>query len=1408
MTTRFFFSLSSPLGFAGAHTFDPARFFGFRARIHTHLMYRTPPNEQAEWGGTTYQPQSPSVSSIGNYPQQTLIGRQGPDGHQASGMNPSSQVPFTASYSNDLFNPTLRAPSVSSVPIFSLPEVHFPPNSRAYTQPHDTFSRVRAFHADVPPHFSRTSPIAFSSRPARPATAPPAPSSPLPFHNVASSSIPFFNPLSIQLPYFPHTSSLIPPPFVTPHVPGMPHQSHQPASNTLSYASQPSSALYNPPIQYVYCLPASSSPLSSSSHFPSHTSSKTLPSISHISLLNSKSDFHTWDEGVTSLLHHLGLLGHILGLSEPLDPSRPDRMPLPEPVLLASPTPAELTAFTRWWDDDNIAQHVLMARLGSTPRGLLPFSNITNRSARSIYSTLTHYYGLCSWSDGSELLNTLNASICTPGRVQEYVSKWRTGISRLRSARFPINVKILISNFVRGLPIAPAFNTLRTKLSSRISRAGEHDLGAFIAVTETALDLEATFRAAAQAQNPRSIPPTRPSVHVAASVSTPTPAAPPNNSSTIKPSTTNVVAPAVERINRSALHCSNCNRPGHISATCFQPGGGMEGQRGEYRGNKGKAVAMFAEMMEDAYNSCATLPPPEPELSYPLVDSEEDPNVPLAPLPVSSFLAPNPTIRRNYFAERDPDKFPMAFMSNSVEDFKSIAFLSLGGHFNSALDSGCTDHIIRHCEIFQNYDTSKAVSIGTANSGSLEALAGGDVSFRVPYHDRHGQVQQILFTLRNCLYAPDAPVNLISVGALNEQGLVVTFTPGASTELSLPPDDPDLPGFTFHATVIRRLSLLHCDFILPGDDLLKPSAFPAISFPDIVPSPSLWHRRFGHLGKDAMRAALTQDYVRGAVFQGPFSHENCIACIIGKSPQHSYAHNGRRASQIGELLHMDLCGPYPTQGPHGENHFYVILDDCLNVGFTFCLRKKSDAFVHYERTEAYIERSTGCKIKAVRVDGALELTAGKMGAHLTSWGIAIQKTAPYAHPQAGKIERYVRTIEEGGQTLLADSGLSMLFWCDAVLTSQYLRNRLSTSTLAANITPFEVLTRTKPDVSHLRVWGCQCFVAIPNELRDKAGFKRFEGIFVGYEEHRLGWRVRDLKGKYHFSRDVIFNEDLSGRLGVPRSLPLPTLPSSDPSGSSLSSHPTRDCVRTTAGRAYDDILKLKELRRVERDTRRKLASPEGRIGVAIADGGAGVDGDVDVDGGANVALAASVDLSPSAEAICGILSLQTSSSFPDAVDVETESLALTEPEIFWVFSLAAVAPSRPRVFDLTKAPSSYSEAIARSDAPAWRAAMAREEQSLRDMGAFEEVDLPPGQNTVGLIWVFANKTDANGVIISGKEKARVVAQGFSQRPGQFDETYAPVAKMASVWILIAWAAVQDLEIFQFDCKTAFLHAKL
>ena len=173
---------------------------------------------------------------------------------------------------------------------------------------------------------------------------------------------------------------------------------------------------------------------------------------------------------------------------------------------------------------------------------------------------------------------------------------------------------------------------------------------------------------------------------------------------------------------------------------------------------------------------------------------------------------------------------------------------------------------------------------------------------------------------------------------------------------------------------------------------------------------------------EATREALTKDYATGVHFTGPFTAVHCIACIVSKSPQHPYAHNGKRSSKAGELLHMDLCGLYPVQTPDGKRHFFVILDDYTNFGFIHLLRLRSEAHPSFCQTEARLFRSQGVKVVAVWLDGALELTKGSLGDHFAKAGIAVQKTMPYAHQQNGKIERYVRTIEEGGQTLAHTAG--------------------------------------------------------------------------------------------------------------------------------------------------------------------------------------------------------------------------------------------------------------------------------------------------------------------------------------------------------------------------------------------------
>ena len=117
---------------------------------------------------------------------------------------------------------------------------------------------------------------------------------------------------------------------------------------------------------------------------------------------------------------------------------------------LVPPSPQDLVDLNHWWDDDNVAQHVLVSHLGNIPRGLLPLPNLIIRTALSIYRMLSQYYGMCSFADCTELMNSLHNTPCTTGQVQEYMSRWRTGISHLQSAKFPFSLWICICQFVHG----------------------------------------------------------------------------------------------------------------------------------------------------------------------------------------------------------------------------------------------------------------------------------------------------------------------------------------------------------------------------------------------------------------------------------------------------------------------------------------------------------------------------------------------------------------------------------------------------------------------------------------------------------------------------------------------------------------------------------------------------------------------------------------------------------------------------------------------------------------------------------------------------------------------------------------------------------------------------------------------
>ena len=124
--------------------------------------------------------------------------------------------------------------------------------------------------------------------------------------------------------------------------------------------------------------------------------------------------------------------------------------------------------------------------------------------------------------------------------------------------------------------------------------------------------------------------------------------------------------------------------------------------------------------------------------------------------------------------------------------------------------------------------------------------------------------------------------------------------------------------------------------------------------------------------------------------------------------------------------------------------------------------------------------------------------------------------------------------------------------------------------------------------------------------------------------------------------------------------------------------------------------------------------------------------------------------------------------------------------------------------DNTQIPKNIQEALSQ---PEWAAAVTEEVQALDKNHTWVFTTLPKGKKPVGCKWVFSIKYNADGSI--NRYKARLVAKGFTQSYGvDYEETFAPVAKLNSVRVILALAANLDWPLHQLDIKNAFLNGEL
>jgi len=119
-------------------------------------------------------------------------------------------------------------------------------------------------------------------------------------------------------------------------------------------------------------------------------------------------------------------------------------------------------------------------------------------------------------------------------------------------------------------------------------------------------------------------------------------------------------------------------------------------------------------------------------------------------------------------------------------------------------------------------------------------------------------------------------------------------------------------------------------------------------------------------------------------------------------------------------------------------------------------------------------------------------------------------------------------------------------------------------------------------------------------------------------------------------------------------------------------------------------------------------------------------------------------------------------------------------------------------------PRSVAEALSEQS---WKKAMEEEMKAIHENQTWVPCALPPKQKAISLKWVFKVKKDPEGNVV--KHKACLVPKGYAQRQGiDFDEVYAPVARIETVRVLLALAAHGGWEVHHMDVKSAFLNGEL
>ena len=452
---------------------------------------------------------------------------------------------------------------------------------------------------------------------------------------------------------------------------------------------------------------------------------------------------------------------------------------------------------------------------------------------------------------------------------------------------------------------------------------------------------------------------------------------------------------------------------------------------------------------------------------------------------------------------------------------------------NWIFDSGCTSHVCYDRRMFSDLKTCKPFVIEIGDKSGVKAIGRGCIRLVLSINGKPRNA-----VIKDVAYAPTMAFNLLSTRVMNREGGRSVFEENSchvERGGKVVAEGEIRDGLYCLKTLSQA-----CD---PGTDSHTHTALAA--------DMNLWHQRLAHVHVDGIRNMVRSGVVEGVNIDTTKHVGKCKGCVYGKSSRAPIPKlNAHRASGILDLVHTDVCGPFPEESLGGSLYFVSFIDDCSRYAWVYPIATKADVFSTFTNWLASAENlhkrklkvltsgkrldklmgesgqgDSPAKLRVLQSDNGGEYISAKMKLFLEKRGISHRLTAPGNPHQNGVAERMNRTLIELVRSMLHHKDLPKHFWAEALAVSVHVRNRVTTSGLSSKSTPYEILFGRKPNLSYLRVFGSRCWYHLGKQKVDKLDRRACEAIMIGYARGARGYKLWDIEeSKVVVSRDVQFDE--------------------------------------------------------------------------------------------------------------------------------------------------------------------------------------------------------------------------------------------------------------------------------------------